>query len=615
MTRNIIIAAVIAGAAAAATWLLAGSADDTGGAAPLVYAWPDDQRLVYHLSYDGRHAVSLPADGNTVVGGLDVHTVIEGELSIQRHAVPGDDVVLGWRLDGLEQFDVTMQGSPVTSIAEARAAFAGREVFVDVSPTGAVRGLRFDDDTPELVRATMKMLAAELQVQVPGRPTRTWSAVESSPHGRAETAYAQLSGGRLRKTRPHGYGALRSLPWLNPQHAAQTVDYAANAHLDPTGRLVSLAVRERTTVNAGKTTALDVDTTAILTLRGTASATVARMSDLATAVAVGIDSIDVSLQAERNALLGRANGLTWDDVDRGVRGFSGPSETFSRWLWRTTGLLKLEPELCDSFVPLFDEAGFDETRRGLILDILVSTGHAHAQQVVRQLIASPTARANLRSYVAYIGRLSLLDAPDADSARFALALYDGSEGHAKTAAAYAMGSIVSKLPPGDDELRAELNQRLIDDLIAEPSAQERAGLLVALGNAGQAENLPVIREAATSPASAVRAAAASALRKTPGPQTATVLVGLAADRNHEVQRAALRVLDGHPLSASAQQALGARVLSGVLSPENYGVALRIVTRFDDRALVRAVAQYMLAQSPPDAQLRGRLRAALQDGGA
>ena len=89
----------------------------------------------------------------------------------------------------------------------------------------------------------------------------------------------------------------------------------------------------------------------------------------------------------RNALLLRAAGLTGAQLVLDIRAHATMERLpdHNRWLWRATGLLKLEPALCSQLVTLFQDKTLGQETRALILDLLVGAGHATAQEAMRDI--------------------------------------------------------------------------------------------------------------------------------------------------------------------------------------------------------------------------------------
>src|SRR5262249_36507934 len=150
-----------------------------------------------------------------------------------------------------------------------------------------------------------------------------------------------------------------------------------------------------------------------------------------------------------------------------------------------------------------------------------------------------------------IQRFSLVEAPEADSLQFlaaararALAANDVA---LATAAQYALGAATGGLAARDPATASRYNRELVAALEDAHTPEEREGALRSLGNAGLDENVPIVLAATRDADDSVRAAAASALRKTVSVETTSALLGLATDPATGVGTEALSALSERAL--------------------------------------------------------------------
>lgn len=302
-------------------------------------------------------------------------------------------------------------------------------------------------------------------------------------------------------------------------------------------------------------------------------------------------------EAERHAALTRlAEGATIEDVLEGIgaAASSGPEALAKGWLVRSTALLELRPELIAEVAIRFEDESLGSKGRLAVLDVLAATGGEEAKTALLRVLDSSAARHD-EHRLTYLQRLLLVEEPSADMARAvrerhgkSLASNDSDMAYAE---AHVMGAMAGTLAARGERNEAKASvDVLAGALDGAKTPVARSAYLSALGNAGDATQLPRITKHAHDESPAVRRSVASALRKSNEPAARATLLELASDSDADVQVAAVEALGHHPVDASEQRQLGRMIEAPHLSGE---AEAQVVT-------------LLLRQGPPSSEVRGSL---------
>jgi HEAT repeat protein len=578
--------------------------------APFAFAWPAGNVYTYR--------VSLRVDGGFTLAGagqapLEAVLALDGELVLRSYGTVGSggDTVLGVRLARLSRLDWRLGPQPVLS--DDGRSLVGPEVVLVAASDGTFRSLNVQDGGAPTAENLLRQLLAPLEVVV-ASGERTWSRQQRNPLGelRADYTVRRAASGRL---------GLRREPVRYTHLAAAAVigDVSADASgafaivLDRAGYLQRVQGEEKVAVAGSdgaealrQETRIEAELLSI-TRAEPGPAAVRRLEGLS---ATGLGDVSTSAEADRRLLEQRIGDLTMERLVEDLF-IHGPAPDFpdaGPWMWRATGLLLLHPERCRDLIEVFESPGMTQRARARVLDLLAATGSPEAQAVVRELLESPAAKGSER-YELLLQRLSLVEQPTPETVDWLRAKVEEKDGAFTLAAAHALGAAIgkrSRAPGGEvDERAAGL---LRDGLAAARSVQDRTDWLGALGNAGLAEDVPLVSRFAADGDPAVRAAAASALRKSQTPAAEGVLLGLAADPDAVVQDRALHTLASYSLGPTGLDALREQVSAGRLVPRSYAMLATLLE--NHRALpdaVLPVLDAMLAGDIADPRLVLRLR--------
>jgi HEAT repeat protein len=139
----------------------------------------------------------------------------------------------------------------------------------------------------------------------------------------------------------------------------------------------------------------------------------------------------------------------------------------------------------------------------------------------------------------------------------------------------------------------------------------RSAYLSALGNAGDAAQVPRITKHAHDESPAVRRSVASALRKTNTPAARSTLVELASDRDEDVQVAAVDALGHFPLEAHEQRDLARMLETPRLGGQAEAQLVTLLLREGPPSPELRVSLEQLLAHTEDPRLAARVRLALE----
>jgi len=581
-------------------------------AVPLHFRFPQGRSWTYRLDYTADSRVQLAGQGKQASLAGQVQLV--GDLVLRGHGAQGAVQRVGLRLENLSQHSLRVLGQELLpDAASVDAVFLGREALLELDPDGVVRAVSFREDDPSLFKNTVQSLVGELQVVL--REGATWSVEEPTSRGRARTEYSRrdedAEAVRLHKRRVE-YVELRGMGQggtvrLDSRFEA---DVAREGVLD---RVDGEETVERLGTDGNVSAASHVR---VRLVRGATGHFEADKAPVAVAVlqrlAPGTMVVDPKVRARM--LTQQVDGMTADRLFTLLEQFAnvGTLPDHNHFLLQATGLLEQQPELCARLVEFFRRPTLQVKGRALLLDLLAGTGTPEAQAALVQALSSREATGDAR-YGMLLGRLSLVSNPTSDTVRFAEKTYASTEGELRVASTYTLGSTAGALYRQEQSPEAwAAVQRLADDLRASKAPEEQAHLLMALGNAGVAEQADVIAGYASATSPEVRRASAKALRKIATPEATMTLLSLAADAQQPVQATAMESLGRRPLDTGLLMDLRDLALNGGVKVENYHVFVSLVAPYleSEPDMVRELLRHLLTQDVPDRQVLTRIRGLL-----
>ena len=284
------------------------------------------------------------------------------------------------------------------------------------------------------------------------------------------------------------------------------------------------------------------------------------------------------------------------------------------WMARVVAFLTLHPEHCDDLIALFDSPGLPDDGRLLILDMLSATGTAEAQAALRLALDAGRERSD-QVYAQMIDRLGFLEKPTAETIAYVSGLraqVAERNDHVRGAALYTVGAAIGHIAAVDRPVAVAMARGLETELATSTLADERAHLLVALGNADLDETLPTVLRHAGDASPKVRAATAMALHRRVGGDAGAALVGLSGDPDAAVQMTALHILGKGAVDDDDLRRLAAQVVAGSIPPGADATLVKTLGRGAGRLdEIGGALLVLLARNEQDGELAAQIRALLE----
>ncbi|MFN3196856.1 MAG: HEAT repeat domain-containing protein [Bradymonadia bacterium] len=539
-------------------------------------AWQLGRRYRYQLTYTAEQTVTRTVGvGETVdiAGQAD----LEGIWIIEPIAQAADHWRLKVRLADVTRHRLMVLDTDAIPSAEAAAAvFDGAYAELTVGLDGRVRAIDMPQDSHRLFKHIAQMMASELELVV--QAEGAWSAEQYTQYGAMVGDYTATEVGAQWQVerRREQCERLQALP-----EGGAPVDGRTLAHVSPAGHVVDLQSTMHIEVSEpGHGLSAHHSLSLVLVDITEAEVVAQQKTELERRVP---GQIKVSADAERQMLTRRAAGLTFDQISDDLMRFgpAGEMPDHQRWLWRATGLLRLQPELCEQLVTLFEEPALGQKGRALVADLLANAGHPQAQNALRTALETPAARADDERGL-LIQRFSMVESTTAASLDWLEEeLTSDAAGAAPMAAAFALGSAIDH--HSDEGRSVQAYQRLASGLDGIEDTEARGDMIRALGNTARSELVQLLEGDAQHPEVGVRAATATALRAVADPGAGALLLDLALDADYGVQGSALDALDEQAragrLTPEMQTALAEMVLEGDVHSVNHSRVKGLIGRY------------------------------------
>lgn len=579
--------------------------------------WPENKALVYSLQHRAKQSLDLPGSAQLADGPSlrheEVQVEIDADLVLQKCA--GDSAVtwLAAKLQNVKTLRLVVGGQDkLAEPSAANGAYAATRAYLALSPVGQLHAVAFPRGTDGGYQRVMQHVLQQIAVVVSGESA--WRTLEDSPFGLADTLYA-------RKAATPGFASLvkqrvalqPSLP-LSGAQAQPAVQIASkfDVMLADTGFVHDLAGSDSVTQTPLSGTTKEVGSAHTeLHLRSELDASPLGMPPAEQLSLRPAGEPYVAPEERRAWLEQRAAGISFDQVYRAVSKVtvSAAFPGHQALLVQATAYLALHPDDCAKLAPLFIDPDAGSVRRGLVLDLLVSTDTPAAQAELRRLLQTPEALQDPSADM-LLQRLSFVRHPDGDTAALLSQRFAEATGESRYASAYAMAAAVHHFNDGAKRAEArELNQQLLQAIDAAATDAERAQLVRSLSGARLAGNVPVLSRYAKSEDPSVRAATAFALRQTQTPESEKVVRKLMSDSSTLVKTEALRTMAQYDLDDDALHEMVGLAADRTIDPDLYGDVYSVLAKYQETKpeLVRDAAQRMLAQRVEDRAVRVRLQ--------
>lgn len=505
-------------------------------------AWPAGVERDYAMIWRAHSRATLissaqPADerpGHD--GAIDVATRLEGQVRVRALGPREGMQVLSVRIVDVTALELQFAGrDSVSDASAAKRELTSAEAFVWLGERGTVQAVSFPREASPAARDALQAIVEEMQVTFAEQPAREWDATETSPNGIAAVRYVAADDGKTLTRTRRAYSSLTLLGGT-PIDGPQRVRAEDSIVLDPRGGLFSMRAEEELDYAAPQPGGPTLASSSLFTLTNVAVTRRAAPESVAVSTELqplGAPAIDPSAAARRDLRL--ADGLSVETIEATIDAFESGTKLEHGWLRRASTFLRLHPDACALLEAKFEEGRHGNRGKGLILDLLATTGHAQAQKAMRDALESDAARAAGSGYGMLFQRFAFVTKPDADTVEFATRAFRRGDAELRGAAAVTMGAIARKLQGGPDDATARaLNQELLEGLKRAGTGKERRAMIMALGNTHLRDDAPVIRGYATDEDPLVRSQTARALAGFDASETRATLFQMATDANPTV---------------------------------------------------------------------------------
>lgn len=404
--------------------------------------------------------------------------------------------------------------------------------FLDMDPSGRLRGLRLRRDTEPMVRGFLKAVAASLQYTggpgQSGQSGQSWLSAEIDATGEYQARY-QLSvdGTRCDKGRVR-YTRIAAVQGLLPIESAGAVSGELRAAFtlartdDESARIQALTATDTLAVEAGPgMPRVSSESRVSLRLLGGAQQTdeiVGQWLSMANGpeyepAPLGKSEEDPDSDRRSDEQLVR--GARFEDLLAQLRRLPTGADGQERanLLVRLSALMRLEPAAARR-AQLAIAQGTEVPTARTLLGALGGAGSAAAQEALVQVGESAALSPELRMNA--VAALGLSDQPEEASAAALQRLASDPNADVRSTALLALGNTaLAQRRSGQTGEAAAAVDELLSRLTAAQTEDEQLLYLQALGNTGDPRALPALQAALRVPSVEVRKAAAQALRFMP----------------------------------------------------------------------------------------------------
>jgi len=554
-------------------------------------------RFSYKLSYRGTGRTDfgvLFQEQNQAAQGLQptspgfaqsIQTSVEGRLLVTVVETGKDNIVLSYSLRDAT-VKLVANGQADNTDAEAIRNELTHDVFVIVDQQGRVFSLQFDPAISEIARSFARTWIAVTQFVSPSGSsagTSQWETLEEDPNGRYIAKYRRLNahGGG---TGSSGSGSItvqkRILRYLPEARKSSGTEFNLEPAITPAGALTATVAQ-----SSGRLLALNGTQSQVFTLAGK---TVAQTQSTVGFSFIGENRLDSAplavLQAVHSQLADSVVAVTlWDPIsktrseasiertelgtdtsekllaDLAALEAAPDTQNETRIYLKFKALVYLHPESCAALGQKLSAAAAKSVTMRVLTGALSVVGNPEAQAaLVSAIQARPTDWAALSMLIPALNEAGA-PTPFAEDTIRELA-YESSNPDIASTAQLTLGTMARRLAETSPTRADRIVNSLIEQLNSSRSADLTRQILLALGNAGSVQAVPVIIKFIHDSAPAIRAAAVSALRWIDSDQTNQQLIAaLTSDPDSDVRFEAATALGFQKLTpasfASQKQAL------------------------------------------------------------
>lgn len=589
---------------------------------PLSFSWQRGTRYLYDLEWTVRSQSKVDMTGGAGAGAAgqtpaDAAGVLKGQLAFKSYGKQGESWLFGVSVEALQEAKLEAMGNNLfAEPSVVHDTFDGREAFVEVGPRGDVQHLRFRAGDPPLFKQLLQSVIAESQVVLSGAPdAHEWQSAETYAVGKLEMHYAaDRSDPLLLRRTPSRILALGALPTGVAGGATAQLGGGSDVHLDSDGFVRSIETR------------VDVTIAPVLEHHTTFTMKFLSLSDFDVPEHLALDSLAPQIIEPgaappapelRQRMDERFAARTSQAGIEGLIAGSAKGRPPMRGaVTAAAAFLRLHPEGCEALAAHFLDPELGTKSRELMMDLLASAGSPAAQSAMRRGLEAPETRADLGGYGRMIQRMGFVAAPTRDSVEYVAALYDSpgitADADLRRVTGLTLGAMSGHATGGSKALGDSIHTRLVAEMKAARTSEEKIGLVAAVGNAAKASDLPVLRDVAKSEDRTVRESVARALRGIDSPETRTTLREMLTDPSAEVARAAAFSYETRPLTGSDMAGLASLVTNGTVNAGADASVVGVVQAHmdSDKAASQQILEAVLARNP-DGPGAGQLRLLLR----
>jgi HEAT repeat protein len=484
------------------------------------------------VGFEGTSATSAPPLRWKIAGNW-VSTPVE---------VTPDAVTLRLQLES-PQLEFFQDGRQVAGdAAEAMRLGMSLPLLATLTPAGAVQAAHFDRRVDVLSQGLLRAILASSQVVL--AEGASWTTEESDTTGVFAASY-ERTGGKLEKRKLRYVKVATPNGLVTPPKGARFgLMASATIELGPQSALRSLEARERLEVETGPAMPVGVGTVELSLRRvGTRKVAVAQLNrgELVTVALAASQTLGEDPKARDEQLLKGAKLGELFDTLKALPAGEDRGQAAATMQARLRALFTLEPSAAREALARLHELSAEDA--GTVIGALSAANTPEAIDALGRVALDAERPLPLRMDAT--AGLGTVEKPTREGIAQLEALARDPDEGVRSTALLGLGNTARTL---DDAEGKPLVNRLMGELAAAKTPEEKILALKALANSADPAILPLVESALADPSEQLRAAAVEALRLLPGPKADALLLGrLASDPSPAVRRSAILAASFRPL--------------------------------------------------------------------
>jgi hypothetical protein len=413
----------------------------------------------------------------------------------------------------------------------------------------------------EFSQGVLRNLAALMQVTLPQKEAPQWEVAEESPEGiysaRYELRVQKAAIWRLQKQRIRYTEVQPNLfpfPYeIRPQGGLQ-IDYEANQravrNMQGKVQLVSVA---RSEIIGKASITFDARRTRITRLTDTErKQLLQRHRQIAQQVqSLRITTAEMGENADAQIAMAELGNETYTSLKQrwsqltDQASFSEIADLSRKW----RALLILNPQIVARTEQALRALAFNSARAQVLISALMQSGRVESQQALCRLADHFLKRGDYEAYNYYVACLALLEPPHPHVHQWVTAKARSASPETAYPALLALGTVGRTIPQAHQpRTRDSAYKTILDRLNKAQDDKEIEVCLLALGNLGHPESLPVLETFLSHESEILRAIATSSLRFIETPAAERLLMRMLRDSSREVRLQAIEAFNHRRIS-------------------------------------------------------------------